>query len=70
MFNNISMIVISIMQMLLSFLLAVTAIMVITLIWCVVFADDWRAKWIRYRYQKLYEKIARLTSLLRKEESS
>ncbi|MDH5268255.1 MAG: hypothetical protein OEW62_11360 [Candidatus Bathyarchaeota archaeon] len=48
------------MQMLLSFLLAVSAIIAITLIWCVVFADDWRAKWIRYRYKKLYEKIAKM----------
>ncbi len=47
------------LEMLLSILLAVPAIVVISLVWCVVFADDWRAKWIRFRYKKFYEKIRR-----------
>ena len=57
--NFILAIIISILEMLLLSLLAVPVFIVISLVWCVAFADDWRAKWIRYRYKKLYEKIRR-----------
>jgi hypothetical protein len=57
--NSILVTIISILEMLLSFLLAVLVFTVISLVLCVAFADDWRAKWIRHRYKKLYEKIRR-----------
>ena len=57
--NSILVIIISILEMLLLSLLAVPAIIVISLVWCRAFADDWRAKWIRYRYKKLYENVRR-----------
>jgi DNA-binding helix-hairpin-helix protein with protein kinase domain len=63
--NFILVITISILEVLLSGLLAVPAIIVISLVWCVVFADDWRAKWIRYKYKKLYEKIRRKIGVLK-----
>ena len=48
---------ISTLEIVLSILLAIPLVILVSLLPCVLFPDDWRAKWIRDRYKKLYKKI-------------